>query len=89
MLKLSLKQGEYINIGDNIRVVYAGGSGNIKLLVDAPREVNIARNKVELDPERRKDTYYAEPGISEEAQNEIKRILWNERRKNMQMKEQS
>lgn len=89
MLKLSLKQGEYINIGDNIRVVYAGGSGNIKLLVDAPREVNIARNKAELDPERRKDTYYAEPGISEEAQNEIKRILWNERRKNMQMKEQS
>ena len=88
MLKLSLKQGEYINIGDNIRVVYAGGSGNIKLLVDAPREVNIARNKAELDPERRKDTYYAEPGISEEAQNEIKRILWNERRKNMQMKEQ-
>ena len=89
MLKLSLKQGEYINIGDNIRVVYAGGSGNIKLLVDARREVNIARNKAELAPERRKDTYYAEPGISEEAQNEIKRILWNERRKNMQMKEQS
>ena len=27
MLKLSLKEGEYVNIGDNIRVVYAGGSG--------------------------------------------------------------
>ena len=25
LLKLSLKQGEYLNIGDNIRVVYAGG----------------------------------------------------------------
>ena len=23
MLKLSLKEGEYVNIGDNIRVVYA------------------------------------------------------------------
>ena len=28
LLKLSLKQGEYLNIGDNIRVVYAGGAGN-------------------------------------------------------------
>ena len=69
LLKLSLKQGEYLNIGDNIRVVYAGGAGNhIRLLVDAPRDVNIARNKTETNPERRKDTYYAEPGISREAQ---------------------
>ena len=82
MLKLSLKQGEYLNIGDNIRVVYAGGAGNhIRLLVDAPRDVNIARNKTETNPERRKDTYYAEPGISREAQAEIKKILWNERMK--------
>ena len=65
MLKLSLKQGQYVNIGDNIRVVYVGGSGNhARLLIDAPRELNIA-----------------EPGISREAQQEIKRILWNERMK--------
>lgn len=82
LLKLSLKQGEYLNIGDKIRVVYAGGAGNhIRLLVDAPRDVNIARNKTETNPERRKDTYYAEPGISREAQAEIKKILWNERMK--------
>ena len=24
MLKISLKQGQYVNIGDNIRVVYVG-----------------------------------------------------------------
>ena len=82
LLKLSLKQGEYLNIGDNIRVVYAGGAGNhIRLLVDATRDVNIARNKTETNPERRKDIYYAEPGISREAQAEIKKILWNERMK--------
>ena len=52
-----------------------------RLLVDAPRDVNIARNKTETNPERRKDTYYAEPGISREAQAEIKKILWNERMK--------
>ena len=83
MLKISLKPGQYINIGDDIRVVFAGGTGNnIRLLVDAPREIPIARSKAERNPERRKDTYYAEPGISEEAQNQIKRILWNEKMKN-------
>ena len=62
-------------------MVYAGGAGNhIRLLVDAPRDVNIARNKTETNPERRKDTYYAEPGISK-PQAEIKRFLWNERMK--------
>ena len=45
------------------------------------RDVNIARNKTETNPERRKDTYQAEPGISREAQAEIKKILWNERMK--------
>ncbi|MFW5555260.1 MAG: carbon storage regulator [Roseburia inulinivorans] len=33
MLKLSLKQGEYLNIGDNIRVVYAGGAGKIPIML--------------------------------------------------------
>lgn len=45
MLKLSLKPGEYIDIGENIRVVFSGGSANnIHLLVDAPREYNIVRS---------------------------------------------
>lgn len=83
MLKLSLREGEYLNIGDNIRVVYAGGTGNhARLLVDAPKNINIARNKAELNPERRKDVYYSEPKISKEAQEKIKRILWEERHKN-------
>ena len=82
MLKLSLKQGQYVNIGDNIRVVYVGGSGNhARLLIDAPRELNIARSTTEENPSRKRETYYAEPGISREAQQEIKRILWNERMK--------
>lgn len=82
MLKISLKQGQYVNIGENIRVVYVGGTGNHgRLLIDAPKEVRIARCTVEKDPERKKDTYYPEAAISKEAQDEIKRILWNERNK--------
>ena len=39
MLKISLKQGQYVNIGDNIRVVYVGGTGNHgRLMIDAPKE---------------------------------------------------
>ncbi len=54
MLKLSLKQGQYVNIGDDIRVVYVGGSGNhARLLIDAPRELNIARSTTEENPARR------------------------------------
>ena len=45
MLKLTLKPGEYIDIGKDIRVVFSGGSANnIHLLVDAPRELDIARS---------------------------------------------
>ena len=63
-------------------MVYVGGSGNhARLLIDAPRELNIARSTTEENPARKRETYYAEPGISREAQQEIKRILWNERMK--------
>lgn len=82
MLKLSLKQGQYLNIGDNIRVVYLGGTGTHgRFMIDAPKEVNIVRSNAERNPERNKDTYYPEAGISKEAQSEIRRIIRNERRK--------
>lgn len=82
MLKLSLKEGEYVNIGDDIRVVFVGGNGKHgRLLIDAPRELNISRSNNATDSTKRKDTYYPEPEISEEAQKEIKRIIWNERQK--------
>ena len=90
MLKISLKPGQYVNIGEDIRVVFAGGSGNnIRLLIDAPREVPIARNTAERNTERKKDSYYKENPISEEAQQEIKRILWNERAKHSAQQEEA
>lgn len=48
MLKLTLRPGEFIDIGENVRVIFSGGSANnIHLLVDAPKEVNIARSSAE------------------------------------------
>ena len=45
MVKLTLRPGVFIDIGENVRVIFSGGSANnIHLLVDAPREINIARS---------------------------------------------
>ena len=45
MLKLTLRPGDFIDVGENIRVVFSGGSANnIHLLIDAPKDVNIVRN---------------------------------------------
>lgn len=50
MLKLTLKPGEYIDIGDNIKVIFSGGSANnIHLLVDAPREDNIVTTSAQAN----------------------------------------
>lgn len=88
MLKLSLREGEYLNIGDNIRVVYVGSNGkNGRFLIDAPRELNIVRSKVEAKEERKRNNYYPDPEISEQAQKEIQRIIWKEKQKKAKNKE--
>ncbi len=80
MLKLSLKPGEYIDIGENVRVIFSGGSANnIHLLVDAPKEVNIARSTAG----RTDASYYRENGISEDAKREIREILRREKKANI------
>ena len=82
MLKLTLKPGEYIDIGENIKVVFSGGSANnIHLLVDAPRDVNIARSTALQKKKAPVSYYYKEQGISEEARKEIAGILKREREK--------
>lgn len=46
MLKLAMKPGDSIRIGENIKVQLPEDMGcNIHLLVDAPREVEIKRQK--------------------------------------------
>lgn len=87
MLKLTIKQGEYICIGDEIRVIFSGGSANnMHILVDAPRKYNIVRNKVleKTLPEEEKSslpTYYKEDGLSHEAKEKIRKIIVAEKRK--------
>ena len=68
MVKLTLRPGEFIDIGENVRVIFSGGSANnIHLLVDAPKEVNIARSsagKKKEQPEQSARTRYIRRGTA-------------------------
>lgn len=67
MLRLTVAQEEYLMIGDNIRIVFLGGTGkHMRIMIDAPKDVNIVRSGVIerqfTDPEIRATfpRYYAE-----------------------------
>ena len=94
VLKLTIKPGEYINIGDDVRVIYSGGSeGNIHLLIDAPRELNIVRSKVlarntansDKKESRYISPYYAERGLSPETLSKIRRLIREDKKMNKQV----
>lgn len=68
MLRMSVKNEEYIMIGDDVKIVFLGGSGgHTRIMIDAPKEINIVRSKaIEKrikDPEllAKMPKYYAEP----------------------------
>lgn len=79
MLKLTLKPGEFIDIGNDVKVIFSGGSSNnIHLLIEAPKEMNIVRSNA---GKGKKMPYYSEKSISEEAQHKINRIIMEEKRR--------
>lgn len=68
MLRLTVSTEEYLMINENIKIVFLGGTKNhLRIMVDAPKEVNIIRSTVLegkiTDPEEkaRLPKYYAEP----------------------------
>lgn len=55
MLVLGRKPGEYVVIGDNIKVkVVKSEDGHLRLAIDAPREVNIVRGEVYEEEQQKK-----------------------------------
>ncbi len=70
MLRLSLSTEEYLMLGDDIKIVFLGGSNHhLRIMIDAPKEVNIVRSTVleKNNPELKKNSpsYYAEPNLPE------------------------
>lgn len=46
MLRLSVNKNEYLMVGKDVRITFLGGNDrSLKLMIDAPREVNVARGK--------------------------------------------
>ncbi len=87
MLKLTVKAGEYLLVGDDIKVVFTGGSSNnLHVLVDAPRSMNIVRSTAlekygmaaDLGNEVK---HHRDRELSSEAKEKIKAILMEERKR--------
>lgn len=46
MLRLSVSKDEFLMVGKDVKITFLGGNGRtLKLMIDAPREVNVARGK--------------------------------------------
>lgn len=72
MLRLTLSTEEYLQVGENVKIVFLGGTGNhLRIMVDAPKEVHIIRSKLiekdTTDPEEKAKLpkFYAEPELPE------------------------
>lgn len=72
MLRLTVSTEEYLQIGDNIKIAFLGGSKNhLRIMVDAPKDVNIVRSTVLehqiTDPAEKEKLpkYYAVPDLDE------------------------
>lgn len=80
MLKLTVKPGEYIQIGDDIKVIFSGGSANnIHVLIDAPRKYNLLRSKV-VDKEKRA-VYFRDEELSQKSMRKIKTIIEQDKKR--------
>lgn len=47
MLRLTMAQEEYLMIGENVKIVFLGGTGrHMRVMIDAPKEIHIVRSNV-------------------------------------------
>lgn len=72
MLRLTVSTEEYLMIGDDIKIVFLGGSKNhTRVMLDIPKDVNVVRSKVieanTTDPKEKEKLshYYAVPELPE------------------------
>lgn len=72
MLRMTVNTEEYIQIGEDIRIVFLGGSRNhTRVMLDVPKEINVVRsraleNHAKTTEERERITHYhAVPELDE------------------------
>lgn len=83
MLRLTVSTEEYLQIGKDVKIIFLGGSKNhLRIMVDAPKELNVVRSKViekNAESEEVKANlphYYAVPDLPEKYRK--KRIVMND-----------
>ncbi len=83
MLRLTVSTEEYLQIGDDVKIVFLGGSKNhLRIMVDAPKELNVVRSKVIENNAKSEEEkanlphFYAEPDNSEKYRK--KKIMLND-----------
>ncbi|MCM1252499.1 MAG: carbon storage regulator [Clostridium sp.] len=83
MLRLTVNTEEYLQIGEDIKIVFLGGSKNhTRIMLDLPKEVNVIRSKViektvsDSDDKKNLPHYYAEPELPEKYRK--KRVVTND-----------
>ena len=83
MLRMTVNTEEYIQIGDDIRIVFLGGSRNhTRVMLDVPKEINVVRsraleNRAQTQEDRDKITkYYAVPELDEKYRK--KKVIMND-----------
>ena len=84
MLKLTVSPGDFIMIGEDIKIIFGGGEkANIPVAIDAPREKAIIRNtakhKVGFDGIDKEPKPYVEKTLSAEAKRQITAIVSRDR----------
>lgn len=91
MLKLTVNPGEFLMIGEDIKIIFCGGEkNNIPIAVEAPRDKNILRssavNKCGFENIKWKSKPYVEKPLSEEAKKKVTAIVvedrWKRRHEN-------
>ena len=78
MLRLTVGIEDYIQINDNIRIVFLGGSQkNMRVMIDAPKEVNIARGNYYIYNQYSTDFHYFITNLQTDLQiNHKEVVLW-------------
>lgn len=84
MLRMTVATEEYLMIGDDIKLVFLGGTGkHLRIMIDAPKEVGIVRSRVleknitDLDERAELPKYYKQEEHPEKYKKK-KRVVMND-----------
>lgn len=87
MLKLTVSPGDFIMIGEDIKIIFAGGERkNIPIAIDAPKDKAIIRNTARhvkgFENVDLKSKPYVDKPLSAEAKRQISAVIAEDRWKN-------